>query len=368
MYKNGFNPEKIPLPPTFKHDPSKPLATDANRHHVNDPNIVKAMTAAYYAKVTMVDDNVGQLLEEIRQRGLADDTVIIFTADHGNMLGDHNRWFKGVMYESSTRIPLLMKAPATSPFSGQFNRGAVVSQIVENIDVMPTLCEMIGVPLPAQGIQGCSMTKLVAGQDATWKNRAFAERNSSMIRTAQYKLIKNSAKEVRKSDVGSEYELYDMFKDPLEIDNLAADPAHAAAYAKNAGDYVARLEALRQKMHAALDGVKQREIITFHEAFPYFASEFGLKIAAVVEREPGSEPSAGELAQTIRIVREHHVRALFAEPQYPARSAQMIQRETGVPVRILDPAVTGPLDPAQARGSYLRAMEANLKVLQEALK
>jgi len=147
-----------------------------------------------------------------------------------------------------------------------------------------------------------------------------------------------------------------------------ADPAHADAYGQNAAAYVARLDALRRKMHAALDGVKGSEIITFHEAFPYFAAEFGLKIAAVVEREPGSEPSAGELAQTIRIVRQHHVRALFAEPQYPARSAEMIRRETGIPVRILDPAVTGPRDPQQARNAYLRSMETNLKVLQEALK
>lgn len=147
-----------------------------------------------------------------------------------------------------------------------------------------------------------------------------------------------------------------------------ADPAHADAYRANAEAYVAKLEALRRKMHAALDGLPQREIITFHEAFPYFASEFNLKIAAVVEREPGSEPSAGELAQTIRIVRAHQVRALFAEPQYPAKSAEIIRRETGVPVYILDPAVTGPRDPAQARDSYLRTMEANLEVLQKALR
>jgi len=55
MHRNEYNPERIPLPPTFRHDPTKPLATDANRHEVNDPNIVKAMTAAYYAKVSMVE-------------------------------------------------------------------------------------------------------------------------------------------------------------------------------------------------------------------------------------------------------------------------------------------------------------------------
>lgn len=147
-----------------------------------------------------------------------------------------------------------------------------------------------------------------------------------------------------------------------------ADPAHAGDYERNAANYVAKLEALRQEMHAALDGLKHRQIITFHEAFPYFASEFHLKIVAVVEREPGSEPSAGELAKTINIVRQNQVKALFAEPQYPAKSAEIIHRETGVPVSILDPAVTGPRDPAAARDSYINTMTANLKVLQKALQ
>lgn len=148
----------------------------------------------------------------------------------------------------------------------------------------------------------------------------------------------------------------------------AADPAHAAAYTKNAASYVGRLEKLRRDMHAALDGLKSRDIITFHEAFPYFAAEFNLRIAGVVEREPGSAPNAAELAKTIEAVRKTKVKALFAEPQYPSKSAKVIHRETGVPVRILDPAVTGPREPAKARDSYIHAMEANVKVLAEALK
>lgn len=148
----------------------------------------------------------------------------------------------------------------------------------------------------------------------------------------------------------------------------AADPGHAAVYAENAARYVARLEALRREMHAALDGLKHREIITFHEAFPYFASEFHLKIVGVVEREPGSEPNAGELAHTISLVRQSKVKALFAEPQYPAKSAEIIQRETGIPVSILDPAVTGPRDPAKARDSYIKAMENNKQVLIKSLR
>ena len=147
-----------------------------------------------------------------------------------------------------------------------------------------------------------------------------------------------------------------------------ADPARAAIYEQNAAGYVQRLEKLRQEMHAALDGLENRNIITFHEAFPYFASEFNLNIVGVVEREPGSEPSAGELARTIQTVRQAKVKALFAEPQYPAKSAEVIHRETRIPVSILDPAVTGPREPAKARDSYIQAMRENLKVLVKALK
>lgn len=251
-YWSMFEADQMPLPPTFKPDPSKPSQTAANRHEVNDPQIVKAMLAAYYAKVTMVDDNVGRLLGQLREMGLAENTLIVFTADHGNMLGDLNRWFKGVMYEGSTRIPLLMKAPATSPFAAQFNRGTVVNNIVENIDVLPTLCEMAGVPLPSRGIQGRSLTKLVAGMERNWKDRAFAERSSAMVRTAQYKFIKNGKKNERHG--GGEVELYDLTKDPLETNNLAKDPA----YAETLQGLAAQLEAWQKDIPSVpvVEGVK----------------------------------------------------------------------------------------------------------------
>ncbi len=150
-------------------------------------------------------------------------------------------------------------------------------------------------------------------------------------------------------------------------DQLAkADPAHGAQYQKNAVAYIQKLEALREKMHQGLDPIRNRNIITFHEAFPYFAKEFNLKIVAVIEREPGSEPSAKELAETIKIIKQAKVKGLFAEPQYPAKAAATIARETGMKVSFLDPAVTGAAngDP----DAYLKTMEQNLKSLKEALQ
>ncbi len=153
-----------------------------------------------------------------------------------------------------------------------------------------------------------------------------------------------------------------------EVRNLGralamADPAHGAWYAKNTAAYVAKLEALQETMQAALAPYKGREIITFHEAFPYFAREFGLRIAAVVEREPGSEPSARELAATAELVRKNKAAALFSEPQYPDVAARTIARETNARVYVLDPAVTGPDD----YDAYVTIMQKNLTVLKEAL-
>jgi zinc transport system substrate-binding protein len=158
-----------------------------------------------------------------------------------------------------------------------------------------------------------------------------------------------------------------------QTDNIAAalaaaDPDRADAFRANAAAYNAALTALEEKMRTALAPYAGTPIVTFHEAFPYFARDFGLDLAGVIEREPGAEPSARELADTVKLVRARQVKALFAEPQFPDQSAQVVARETGVRVYSLDPVVTGPSDPAAARGAYLQAMEKNLEVLQEALR
>lgn len=144
---------------------------------------------------------------------------------------------------------------------------------------------------------------------------------------------------------------------------IALDPEHEAEYRENTETYLEKLSALRDKMHSALDHVKNKDIITFHEAFPYFAEEFGLHIAAVINREPDSQPSARELADTIRLVRETDVKALFVEPLYPETSADIIAAETSAQVYVLDPAVSGEWD----KNAYLSAMESNLQVLEQAL-
>lgn len=158
-----------------------------------------------------------------------------------------------------------------------------------------------------------------------------------------------------------------------QVDNIAmalaaVAPEHADAFRSNAEKYKARLDTLEERMRAELEPFAGAPIVTFHEAFPYFARDFQLQVAGVIEREPGTEPSARELAETVKLVRSRGVKALFAEPQFSAKSAAVIARETGVKVFELDPVVTGPQEPVAARGAWLAAMEKNLAVLKDALK
>lgn len=144
---------------------------------------------------------------------------------------------------------------------------------------------------------------------------------------------------------------------------MALDPQYADKYQSNADLYVAKLTELRDRMHRELSSVSNRDIITFHEAFPYFAQEFDLHIVTVINREPGSEPNARELADTIRLVRSTGVKALFVEPQYPKNAADIVSSEADAKVYVLDPLVTG----EETKNAYLNAMEKNLQVLLEAL-
>lgn len=158
----------------------------------------------------------------------------------------------------------------------------------------------------------------------------------------------------------------------IQVKNIAeqlalVDPANAERYKKNANEYNKKLESLRDEMHLDLDSVKTKDIVTFHEAFPYFAKEFNLHIVDVIEREPGTEPSPKELAETIAKVKKLEVKALFAEPQYPVKSAEVIAKETGAKIYTLNPAVTGEAK-RDAYDDYINIMKKNLEVLKEALQ
>ena len=145
------------------------------------------------------------------------------------------------------------------------------------------------------------------------------------------------------------------------------DPNNKDHYDKNARDYIEKLEVLKEEMHASLDNIPHKNIVTFHEAFSYFAQEFGFNVVGTIVTDTGSEPSAKELTKVIEDIKEYNVKAIFTEPQYTSKSASLISEETGVELYTLDPVVTsGPT--LKEEDEYIKKMKENLKTLEEALR
>jgi zinc transport system substrate-binding protein len=155
----------------------------------------------------------------------------------------------------------------------------------------------------------------------------------------------------------------------MQVQNLGSamiscDPGNAVLYERNAEVYIRKLRALAEEMHMQLAPYAGKKIVTFHEAFPYFAREFGFDVVGVIEREPGSVPNAKDLAATISLIKTSGIKVLFAEPQYSARAAETIARQTGAKIYELDPAVAGP----DSSDAYETIMRRNLLTMMQAFK
>lgn len=185
----------------------------------------------YYAAVTEMDRNVARLLDALRARGRLDDTVVVYTADHGCALGHQGFWGKGNstrplnMYETSLRVPLMLRYPKALP------AGTTVTHCVDHYDTFRALCDFAGIDrdgeeAEARAWAGESWRALAEGRDLPdWREARYGEYGDlRMIRTPGYKLV-------RRYPNGPD-DLFDLRKDPNETVNLANDPAHAATRAK----------------------------------------------------------------------------------------------------------------------------------------
>lgn len=144
---------------------------------------------------------------------------------------------------------------------------------------------------------------------------------------------------------------------------IKIDPSNSERYNENATLYIKKLESLKNQIHSELDNLQNRDIVTFHEAFPYFAKEFNLNIVGVISAEPDNEPSAKELKDIIEIVNKYGVKSLFVEPQYQDNAAKIVADETGAKIYTLNSASSG----EDSKDSYINTMKVNLNVLKEAL-
>jgi len=175
------------------------------------PEAAKLHIALYYASLAQTDDNVGKLMRALTELGLNENTIVLYTSDHGEMLGEHGMWQKLAFYEPSVGVPLLFRVPGVTPSNAR------CAAPVSLVQMVPTLLELCGVSIPA-GLDGASITRLLREPGAEIDSTVFAElgvktkRPGSMIRQGRYKYCYY---------VGDTDELYDLGADPAEMKNLA---------------------------------------------------------------------------------------------------------------------------------------------------
>ena len=227
----GFEGELATKPPIQGRASLASYAGHARGFASYTPREIREIIAAYYAMVTLVDDEVKRILDRLDALGLADDTIVIFTSDHGEMLGDHRLLLKGPMlYDCAVRVPLIMRWP------GHLPAGERRSDLVQWIDLTSTFIDLAGLePMPTA--QGMSLLPLARGDaDAQKRGWAICEYLDSghpydpgvyltMLRTGDYKLVvEHGPPALERTHRG---ELYDLANDPHELHNRWDEPEHA---------------------------------------------------------------------------------------------------------------------------------------------
>jgi choline-sulfatase len=188
-----------------------------------DPEQIRRARAAYFALCEYTDTRIGHILDCLEATGLAENTVVIYVSDHGDMAGEKGCWTKSCYYDGSAGVPMVIRAPGiTEP-------GSSSSSVVNLYDLPPTLCDLAGAePMPY--IDGHSLVPLLHGDDSAWNNETYSELCnttagncivSRMIRSDDWKLWYDATNKVAPA-------LFNLKIDPEELNNLAATPESQA--------------------------------------------------------------------------------------------------------------------------------------------
>jgi choline-sulfatase len=232
-------PFHFPIEYHGRHSPGAFAVPHARPDEVDQiPTVFRGLTraekqgiiAAYYTSVEHMDKNVGIVLDALDVSGHTDDTLVIFTGDHGYLLGQHGRFEKHCCYEPAVRSAFLMRLPKL------IQPGQASSALVELIDIVPTILTICGVTVPGN-MQGRSLVRLLRGEEKVHREYVIAEyadNEEAMIRSERWKLVYSTGQRRRLDGyalhrpLGRSIQLYDLVQDPEEATNVATGSKHAA--------------------------------------------------------------------------------------------------------------------------------------------
>ncbi len=221
-YDKMYDPAEIQLPESIKDTfESKPEIQKRASEKVGgypyrprDEEHLKKCLGHYYALVSLIDAQIGKIIKELEEQGILDDTIVIYTADHGDFAGEHGFMWKNLgFYEAIHKIPLLIRYPQILPAGKKFNG------FVESVDLLPTLAEIAGFPSPPS-VQGVSVLPALLGKKEWKKEATLCHHVKSFyhvsMRTREFRITFDVT--------GEESELYDLRNDKLELENLWSHP------------------------------------------------------------------------------------------------------------------------------------------------
>ena len=201
----------------------KHLRTGFNVEDVPD-DIVRKGRELYYGLTQWLDDEIAKVLEALHDSGLSEDTLVIYTTDHGENIGEHGLWWKNCMYEHAARVPLIVSWPA------RFKRGQRRKGACSLVDLNRTIADLAGAKVPADW-DGDSMVRWMDRPESDWKDFAVSEYYAhniasgyAMLRKGRYKYVYHTPAD---AEHPAERELYDLDNDPGEFDNLAGNPDYS---------------------------------------------------------------------------------------------------------------------------------------------
>jgi arylsulfatase A-like enzyme len=242
-YADLIPPESIELPPNV---PDSFVYKGAT----HDRDSMRRLRANYYGKMALIDDNIGRIIGVLKRRGTWDETLVIFSSDHGEMMGAHGHMSKGRFFEESARVPLVMRWP------GRIRPGMRTPALTQLFDIYPTIVEAIGGNL-SPGHFAVSQLPVATGAKQSVRDAVFSEIGKGpinfMVRTERYAWWIHQGEEA----------LYDMEADPWQMHNLIDSPAHQVVIEEIrhrhlryfmetqynlSADYVARLARMKESV------------------------------------------------------------------------------------------------------------------------
>lgn len=227
-YFDPYPYQQVVLPPQVINDwddiPLRGInyVTSVNARMSEDQE--KKAVAAYYASVAYMDAQVGKVLSTLKEEGLEDNTIVVFTSDHGFHLAEHRFWMKVSLHEESIRVPMIIKVPGKQP--------GVCNSLVELIDLYPTVADLAGLEY-SEHLQGKSLAETIDNPEYSVRDAAFSERGfpgrghyAYLLRTSKWAFLQYD------EDGASGMELFDMEYDSKQYNNLAGNPRYAEVVAR----------------------------------------------------------------------------------------------------------------------------------------